>query len=234
MGFDEGETARNIGADVQLDKRRRAQVVKGRLAPSSGSNAGYLWASEVLGLGLAQTQLKTTRADAFRLNRGQHAAMAMLAPSLATGARNIDPVFRHHRQVVLAWATDPSVPVLRIPHEVVRGHLPALHAHVHQGSANADATMGNGVTTQTRFAIAQRWRRSVRGRPWPGNNTNGAVTSPSTKLLVAQSTIFECLWCAQSTHVVCAHAGANRLFFASRHACLRRASATATLYCCPA
>ena len=28
-----------------------------------------------------------------------------------------------------------------------------------------------------------------------------------------QSAIFECSWCAQTTHVVCAHAGANSFFF---------------------
>ena len=80
--------------------------------------------------------------------------------------------------------------------------------------------------TQKRLAIVQVWEGSVRGRPWPGDNTFRAVTFPSVKLPVAQSAIFECFWCAQTTYVVCAHAGAQSFFFASRHARLRRASAT--------
>ena len=52
--------------------------------------------------------------------------------------------------------------------------------------------------------------------------TLGAVTSPSMMLLVAQSTVFECLWCAQTTCAMLAHAGARSLFFASKHARLGR------------
>ena len=48
-----------------------------------------------------------------------------------------------------------------------------------QESTNGDAITGDGVTTQKRFAIAQRWRRSVRERPWPGNNTTGPSLLPA-------------------------------------------------------
>ena len=41
----------------------------------------------------------------------------------------------------------------------------------------------------------------------------GAVTSPSMKLLVTQSAIFVCLLCAQTTHAMFAHAGAQSFFF---------------------
>ena len=33
---------------------------------------------------------------------------------------------------------------------------------------NGDGIHGDGAITQKRFAVAQRWRRSVRGRHWPG------------------------------------------------------------------
>ena len=44
------------------------------------------------------------------------------------------------------------------------------------------------------------------------------------KMLVAQSVIFECFWCAQTTHVVCAHVGAQSFFLRrGAHACVARA-----------
>ena len=115
--------------DLQLGRRRRALAVRGRLARAArrtkratqlckagahtrnltlaGSNAGVLWGSEVLGF--TPTQLKAIRFNAakatFRLSRGQNAATIMMAHAQAPGAKNIDPAFRHHRQVVLAWAT---------------------------------------------------------------------------------------------------------------------------------
>ena len=87
-----------------------------------------------------------------------------------------------------------------------------------------------GVRTQKPSAKDQRWTRSVRGRLRPGTNTTRTVTSPSTKLLVAQSAIFECLWCAQ-TLAQCLRM-LSRRFFASKHARQRRATAAATMYCC--
>ena len=73
----------------------------------TGSNAGVFWGSEVLGF--TPTQLQSIRVDAakatYRLSRGQNAATTMMAHALAAGAKNIDPAFRHHRQVILAWAT---------------------------------------------------------------------------------------------------------------------------------
>ena len=129
LGIDESDSARNVGADLQLDRRRRALVVKGRLARASkrtrrvrqlrkagahtgkltltGYNAGVLWGSEVFGF--TPTQLQSIRVDGakatYRLSRGQNAATTMLANAQAAGGKNIDPAFRHHRLVILAWAT---------------------------------------------------------------------------------------------------------------------------------
>ena len=41
------------------------------------------------------------------------------------------------------------------------------------GDANGDGINGDGAITQKRFAIARGWRRSVRGRLWPGKNFSG-------------------------------------------------------------
>ena len=49
-------------------------------------------------------------------------------------------------------------------------------------------------------------------KTWACQPYHGAVTSPSMKLLVAQSAIFECLWCAQTTRTMFSHAG-GRVFF---------------------
>ena len=38
--------------------------------------------------------------------------------------------------------------------------------------ANEDGINGDGAIARKRSAKAQRWRRSVRGRPWPGKNTS--------------------------------------------------------------
>ena len=94
LEIDESDTARNVGADLQLGRWRRALVVKGRLGREAkrtmrvrqlrkagrhtrklaltGSNAGVLWGSEVLGF--TPTQLQSIRVDAakatYRLSRG--------------------------------------------------------------------------------------------------------------------------------------------------------------------
>ena len=135
LGIDEIDSACNVGADLLLGRRRRAHVVEGRLARAAGrsrrvrqllragahtrkltltgSNAGVLWGSEVLGF--APSQLKGTRTDAakanFRLSRGQNAATTMLAHAQPAGAKNTDPAFRHHRQVVLTgvWEGAPEL-----------------------------------------------------------------------------------------------------------------------------
>ena len=44
----------------------------------------------------------------YRLSRRQNAATEMMAHAQGGGAKNIDPAFRHHRQVVLALATGVS------------------------------------------------------------------------------------------------------------------------------
>ena len=129
QGIDETAAARNVGADLLLGSRRRAYVAKGRVAKAAkrsrrirqlrkagahtrnltltGSNAGVLWGFEVLGF--TPSQLKSIRVDAakatYRLSREQNAATTMLANAQAAGAKNVDPAFRHHRRVVLAWAT---------------------------------------------------------------------------------------------------------------------------------
>ena len=117
LGIDECDTARNVGADLQLGRRRRALVVKVRLARAArrtkrvrqlrkagahtgkltltGSNAGVLWGSEVLGF--TPTQLQAIRVDSakatYRLSRGQNAATTMMAQAQAVGAKNVDPAF---------------------------------------------------------------------------------------------------------------------------------------------
>ena len=104
LGIDECDTA-------QLGRGRRALIVKGRLARAAkrtkrvrqqrkagahtrnltltGSNAGVLWGSEVLGF--TRTQLQSIRVDAakatYRLSRGQNAATTMLANPQAAGAK---------------------------------------------------------------------------------------------------------------------------------------------------
>ena len=59
--------------------------------------------------GFTPPQLRAIRVDAakatYRLSRGQNAATTMMAHAQAAGAKNIDPAFRHHRQVVLVWVT---------------------------------------------------------------------------------------------------------------------------------
>ena len=83
-----------------------------------------------------------------------------------------------------------------------------------------------------RFATGQRRRRSVPGRL-------GLVTTlrfrhfSQNEAVSGAERFFECLWCAQTTLAMFAHAGAQSFFFrASKHTRLRRASATATLCCC--
>ena len=106
---------------------RRACVVKGRLARAarrtrrgrqlrqtgtrSQSDSHWLARWGALGfrfLGFTPTQIKVIRVDAakatYRLSRGQNAATTMMAHAQAAGAKNIDPAFWHHRQVVMAWA----------------------------------------------------------------------------------------------------------------------------------
>ena len=152
LGIDESNSARNVGADLQLGRRRRALVVKGRLARATkrtkrvrqlrkagahtgkltltGSNAGVLWGSEVLGF--TPTQLHAIRVDAakatYRLNRGQNAATTMLANAQSSGGKNIDPAFRHHRLVILAWATGvwEGTPDLDTMQAALRGSLARL------------------------------------------------------------------------------------------------------------
>ena len=149
LGIDECDTARNVGADLKLGRRRRALVVKGRLARGTkrtkrvrqlrkagahtgkltftGSNAGVLWGSEVLGF--TPTQLRVDAAKAtYRLSRGQNEATTMLANAQAAEAKNIDPAFRHYQLVILAWATGvwEGTPDLDTMQAALRGSLARL------------------------------------------------------------------------------------------------------------
>ena len=142
LGIDEIDSARNVGADLLLGRKRRAHVVRGRVAKAAkrsrrvkqlrravshtrnltltGSNAGVL------------SQLKSIRIDAakatYRLSRGQNAATTMLALAQAGGAKNVDPAFRHHRQVVSAWATGvwDGTPDLDTMQAALRGAIARL------------------------------------------------------------------------------------------------------------
>ena len=127
FGIDESNSVRNVGADLQLGRRRRALVVKERLARAAkrtkrvrqlrkagahtgkltltGSNAGVLWGFRGSGLHSNTAPYHQSRRcqSHIRLSRGQNAATTMLANAQASGGKNIDPAFRHHRLVILAW-----------------------------------------------------------------------------------------------------------------------------------
>ena len=94
------------------------------------------------------TQLQAVRVDAakatYRLSRGQNAATTMMARAQAAGAKNIDPAFRHHRQVVLAWATGvwEGTPDLDTMQAALRGTVARL-GHLKRpwcGATDAAAT----------------------------------------------------------------------------------------------
>ena len=95
------------GRRTKRTRQLRKAAAHTRNLALAGSNAAVLWGSEVLGFTL--TQLRAIRVDAakatYRLSRGQNAATTMMAHAQAAGAKNTDPAFRRHRQVVLAWAT---------------------------------------------------------------------------------------------------------------------------------
>ena len=188
LGIDECDTARNVGADLQLGRRRRALVVKGRLARASkrtkrvrqlrkagehtgkltltGSNAGVLWGSEVLGF--TPTQLQSIRDDAakatYRLSRGQNATTTMLANAQAAGGKNIDPAFRHHRLVILAWATGvwEGTPDLDTIQAALRGSLARLSS-------------GRGAEQRT-----QRLPSCSRSCVWAGARSQRGTLRPTT------------------------------------------------------
>ena len=123
LGIDEYDMARNVGAGLQLGRRRRALVVKGRLARAArrtkrvrqlrkagahtrdltltGSNAGVPWGCEVLGF--TPTQLQAIRVDAASHLSAQPRAERSHNDDGAR-AKNVHPAFRHHGHVVLAWA----------------------------------------------------------------------------------------------------------------------------------
>ena len=86
------------------------------------------------------------------------------------------------------------------------------------GGADGDGISGDGAITQKRFAIAQRWRRSVRGRPWPGETLGGGHFSQNEAAYGAERP-FECLWRAQTTRAMfCARWRVEFFFCRSTHA----------------
>ena len=158
----ECDSARNVGADLQLGPRRRATRCEGAIGRGSGvrnapgnfgrlgahtrnltltgSNAGCFGGSEVLGI--TPTQLQSIRVDAakatYRLSRGQNVATTMMAHAQAAGDKNIDPAFRHHRLVILAWATGvwEGTPDLDTMQAALRGSLARLSPpHSGRGAA---------------------------------------------------------------------------------------------------
>ena len=84
------------------------------------------------------------------------------------------------------------------------------------GDANRDGDTGDGAITRKRFPRDQHWRRSVRGRPWPGKNTTGPHFSQHEAS------------CGAGRHfrmLVVRLDHSRRVFFASKHAraCVARA-----------
>ena len=125
------EAARLLVEGLQARDQAAAQG-RGTIAIllSLALNAGVLWVSEVLGF--TPTQLQSIRVDAAKatcwLSRGQNAATTMLANAQAAGGKNIDPAFRHHRLVILAWATGvwEGTPDLNTVQAALRGSLARL------------------------------------------------------------------------------------------------------------
>ena len=177
LGIDECDTARNVEADLQQGQAAagaRRQGAAGKASEAheaqlrkagahtrnltlTGPYAGVLWGSEVLGF--TSTQLQAIRVNAAkatcRLSRGQNAATTMMPHAQAAGAKNVDPAFRHHRQVVLAWvavlwegpphhagaaryhcqAQPPQEPV-------VRRHGCGSHFRAHVAAAGPECSVG--------------------------------------------------------------------------------------------
>ena len=91
------------------------------------------------------------------------------------------------------------------------------------GEANGDGIHGDGEITRKTLCIRTTLEAFSSWKTLAWQRRYGAVTSPSMKLLLAQSAIFECLWCAQTARAVFAFACAQT-FFSSKYARLRRAS----------
>ena len=159
-------------------------------------NAGVLWGSEVLGF--TPTQLQSIRVDAakatYRLTQGQNAAITMLANAQAAEAKNIDPAFRHHRQVILAWATGSLGRHSRPRHHagcavrrcgqaqspqaaVVRRHRRCSHLRAHVASAGLERAV----------CEAPRDPRRHQDRP-PGSGAQdgGLLGGPDIPFMVRQ------------------------------------------------
>ena len=110
----------------------------------AGSNAGVLWGLEVLGFTLRAIRVDAAKATC-RLSHGQNAATTVMAHAQVSGAKNVDPAFRHHRQVVLAWATGvwEGVPDLDTMQAVLRVSIARLSSlkRLWCGATDAAATL---------------------------------------------------------------------------------------------
>ena len=92
-----------------------------------------------------------------------------------------------------------------------------------QGSADGDRTKGMEWRTQKRFARGQRWRRLVRGRPWPGDDTTGPPLLPAGSCLWRRAPFRQLVVRADHSRNVCACWRAAFFFFCrSAHALASR------------
>ena len=142
LGIDECDTARNAGADLQPGRRPRRQEAPGegseahetRQAASEGRGAHWQFDSHwfecwgalgVRGSGLHSNTAQSHRSRRGQSRRGQNASTTMMAHAQAAWAKNIDVAFRHHRKVVLAWATGvwDGVPDLDTMQAALRGSI---------------------------------------------------------------------------------------------------------------
>ena len=167
----------------QRQERKCARQQHARNLTLTGSNGGVS-----LGFGgswaFTPAQHRTIRVDAakatFRLSRGQNAATTMMAQAQAAGAKNIDPAFRQHRQVVLAWAAGvcEGAPDLGTMQSATRFHCqaqPSQEAVVwgHLRAPVAAVGMERAVcqaphhSTTARISTPWQWRR----RRWVSGST---------------------------------------------------------------
>ena len=87
------------------------------------------------------------------------------------------------------------------------------------------------MKTQKNFEIGQRWMRSVRGRPWPGNNTTGPSLLPAGTSLWRRAPFLMLVLRADHSRNVCA-CWRGVFFCVDARTRLRRANATGHFSAC--
>ena len=193
-----GRLARASKRTRRVRQLRKAGAHTGKLT-LTGSNAGVLWGSEVLGF--TPTQLQSIRVDAakatYRHSRGQNAATTILANAQATGGKTIDPAFRHHRLVILAWATGvwEGTPDLDTMQAALRGSLARLSRLKRPwcGATDAAATF---VLTLLRLGWSAQSARHLTTHD--GNKIDLLAVAPKTVgFWVDQASL---LWSDSSAH----------------------------------